>query len=267
MMSKIFKGLAWLRDVVQVLVLDRFNSRRKTVAQQASSACRMLRFHSRAKISHVPLDEIIAMLGTGPVESVVSTGPGTELGDLGSVSGYYILGSLVKALQPDVILEFGTYLGVGTQTMALNAAKSCRIYTIDLPDQTSPEMTSGLNRLDRQHVQKSRSRVGKAFVGGPTENQIIQIRADSLTFKAETSMKRVDFAYIDGGHTLPIVTKDTENSFRVLSPRGTIVWDDYFHLYPEVVKFLDDLADRYSLYGIAGSNYVIYSRRFDSSRS
>jgi len=266
-MSKIFKGLAWLRDVIQVLVLDRFDDGRKMSSQQASAACRMLRFHSRAKIACAPLDEIITMLDVNPPASVELPGPDTTLGDLGSRAGYYVLGSLVKALQPDAILEFGTYLGVSAHSMALNAAKSCRIYTVDLPDQTSAEMVSGLNALDQQHVRKSRFRVGEAFLGGPTDKQIEQIRANSLTFQAETQVKNVDFAYVDGGHTLPIITKDTENALRVLSPRGTIVWDDYFHMYPEVVAFLDDLADRYPLYRIAGSNYVIYSRRFTNSRA
>ena len=266
MMSKLFKGLAWLRDVIQVLVLDRFDARRKISSQQASSACRMLRFHSRAKIAGAPLDEIISMLGVKPPGSVELPGPDTTLGELGSRAGYYVLGSLVKALQPDAILEFGTYLGVSAHSMALNATANCRIYTVDLPDQASPEMVSGLNALDQQHVRKSRFRVGEAFLGGPTEKQIVQIRADSLTFQAESRMNHADFVYIDGGHTRPIITKDTENAFRILSPHGTIVWDDYFHLYPAVVAFLDDLADRYPLYRIAGSNYVIYSRRLANSR-
>jgi predicted O-methyltransferase YrrM len=265
-MAKTLKGLAWLRDVIQVLVMDRFDPKKVFFSQQASTACRSLRFHSRAKIPDVPLDQVIAMLASAPVEYVVLPGPCTKLGDVGSQTGYHVLGSLVQALQPNTILEFGTYLGVSTHTMALNAAKSCRIYTIDLPDKASSETVSELNALDRQHVQKSRGRVGEAFLGGATKEQIVQIRADSLTFRAETRMENVDFVYIDGGHNLPIITKDTENAFRILSPRGTIVWDDYFHLYPDVVQFLDDLTEQHPLYGIAGTNYVIYSRRFANFR-
>jgi predicted O-methyltransferase YrrM len=245
-----------------VLVLDRFDPRLKKISQQASSACRELRFHARAKVSSRPLHEIITMLGTHPVESVVLPGPGTRMGDVGSQTGYHVLGSLVRALQPRAILEFGTYLGVSTYAMALNASENCRIYTVDLPDETSSEMVSSLNSLDRLHVRESRLRVGEAFLGKPAEKQIVQIRADSLDFQAETRVENADFVYIDGGHSLPIITKDTENAFRILSSHGTIVWDDYFHLYPDVVKFLDDLAESHPLFGIAGTNYVIYSRRF-----
>jgi predicted O-methyltransferase YrrM len=261
-MARILKGLAWLRDVIQVLVVDRFDPKRNFFSEQASTACRSLRFHSRAKIAGVPLGQIIAALASAPVEQVVLPGPGTKLGDVGSQIGYHVLGSLVQALKPDTVLEFGTYLGVSAHTMALNAAKGCHIYTVDLPDKISSETIAGLNLLDQHHVRESRSRVGEAFLGSATNEQIIQIRADSLTFRAETHVKNVDFVYVDGGHSLPIITKDTENAFRILSPRGTIVWDDYFHLYPDVVKFLDDLAKQYPLRGIAGTNYVIYSRRF-----
>ena len=85
-----------------------------------------------------------------------------------------------------------------------------------------------------------------------------------MTFRAEEGLRDVDLVYVDGGHSLPVVTKDTENAFRVLAPDGTIVWDDYFHLYPDVVSFLDTLADQYPLHGIKGTNYVIYSRRWPS---
>ena len=84
-----------------------------------------------------------------------------------------------------------------------------------------------------------------------------------MTFRAEKWIDRADLIYIDGGHSLPCITRDTENALRVLAPDGTIVWDDYFHLYPDVVSYLDDLADRYPMHAIAGTNYVIYSRRWD----
>jgi predicted O-methyltransferase YrrM len=264
-MLKITKGLAWLRDVVQVLVFDRLDPSRRRFSELASTSCRELRFHSRAKIRDLPLVQVIAMLTPRPVEVVTLSGP-TDLGDIGSLTGYHTLGVLVRALQPKTILEFGTYLGISTHTMALNALPDCRIYTVDLADDTSAELIPELNVIDQQLIRKSRHRVGEAFLRSSTKSQITQIRADSMTFRAETKMRDVDLVYIDGGHSLPVVTKDTENAFRVLSPTGTIVWDDYFHLYPDVVRFLDELQDQYPLHGIAGSNYVIYSRRFNSSR-
>ena len=259
---KIIKGLRWLSDVTQVLVLDRLNPRRRRFSELASTSCRELKFHSRAKIQSLPLSQIIAKFTSHSFEQVSLPGPFTDLSDIGSMNGYHVLGSLVRSLEPRRILEFGTYLGVSTQTMALNAPKDCRIYTVDLPDETSPEAVPKINSIDKLHIRKSRHRVGEAFLHSSLSKQIIQIRTDSMKFCAETEMREVDLVFVDGGHSLPIIENDTENAFRVLSATGTILWDDYFHLYPDVVQFLDELRTRFPLYGIAGTNLVIYCRRF-----
>ena len=259
---KIIKGLAWLSDVTQVLVLDRLNPTRRRFSELASTSCRELRFHSRAKIHSLPLSQIIAKFTPDSFEQVSLPGPFTDLSDVGSMNVYHVLGSLVRSLDPKTILEFGTYLGVSTQTMALNASKDCRIYTVDLPDESPPEVVPNLNAIDQQHIRKSRYRVGEAFIHSSTRGQIVQSRADSRLFRAETEIKGADLVFIDGGHSLPVIKNDTENAFRVLSATGTIIWDDYFHLYPDVVRFLDGLQTQFPLYGIAGTNLVIHSRRF-----
>src|SRR2546425_7830215 len=111
-MSGVAKALCWIGDVVQVLVLDRFHPQRKALSQQASTACRSLKFHSRSKIRQVGLRDLLPKLGGHPVEHVILPGPSTDLGHVGSQVGYHALASVVKALQPKVILETATYLGV-----------------------------------------------------------------------------------------------------------------------------------------------------------
>jgi len=264
-MSKVTKGLAWVRDVARALVLDRFHPERKRGSQLASTVCRALSFHARSKIRQMDLRDLLPKLSDRTVEQVLLPGPSADLGDVGSQTGYHVLGSVVQALQPQIILETGTYLGVSALAMALNAPPVCRIFTVDLPDEASAGDIPELNAIDQTHITKSRHRVGEAFLRSAMRTRITQIRADSMSFRAEEQMQNVDFVYVDGGHSLPVVAKDTENAFRVLAPGGTIVWDDYFHLYPDVVVFLDKLADRYPLHGIQGTNFVIYSRRWHKS--
>jgi predicted O-methyltransferase YrrM len=146
--------------------------------------------------------------------------------------------------------------------MALNAPPECHIFTVDLPEEAHEAAASKLDSIDQNHVVKSRHRVGEAFLRSLLSGRITQIRADSLTWRAETEISSADIVFVDGGHNLECITKDTENAFRVLAPDGTILWDDYFHLYPDVVMFLDNLSREYPLRRISGTNFVIYSRRW-----
>jgi predicted O-methyltransferase YrrM len=266
-MSKLTKGVAWFCDIANVLFVDRFNPARRAISEQASTACRALAFHARARIRQLDLRELVPMLSDQCIEEVLLPGPATDLGNVGSQVGYHVLGSVVRAIQPKLIFETGTYLGVSALALALNAPADCRVVTLDLPDDAPAEAVPGLNAIDQLHVRTSRNRVGEAFLRSPFCDRIVQLREDSMTFRAEKHLQSVDLVYIDGGHSTPVITKDTENAFRVLGPQGTIVWDDYFHLYPDVVTFLDGLADRYPLHGIKGTNFVIYSRRWDRSAS
>ncbi len=172
---------------------------------------------------------------------------------------------VAKALQPQTVFEFGTYLGLGAFTVAANTSGVARIYTMDLPDNAKADLVPELNKVDQDFIIKSRFRVGEAFLRSPFKNRIVQIRDDSMTFRAETQVTNVDLAVVDGGHSLPLIAKDTDNAFRILSTNGTILWDDYFYFYPDVVTYLDGLAKTYPLYSIPGTNFVIYSRRWHNT--
>lgn len=252
-------SFAWSRDIIQGVLLDRFDPSRRRNAELASTACRSLRFHSRAKIKQEPLRDILAAMGGDASRPVILPGPGEDLAGCGNQTAYHALGALVQCAGPAVIFETGTYLGVSALTMALNTPAQCVIYTLDLPPEADIETLDTLNKIDQEHVETSRYRVGEAFLRSPCKDRIRQIREDSMSFRAEKVMSDVGFAYIDGGHSLPLITKDTENAIRVLGKRGIIVWDDYFHLYPDVVTFLDNLSNRFPLKGIKGTNFVIYS--------
>jgi predicted O-methyltransferase YrrM len=261
-MPNLPEAAALFRDLVQILFLDRLDARRRQTSKNAGAYCRSLRFHSRSKIRPLSWPALFQKLGVTGAGHVAIPGPGTDFGDVGNAEYYYALAALVKALQPGSIFEFGTYLGVSALTMAENTAPDCRIYTMDLPDSAVAEGVHELNATDEKHIVKSRARVGEAFLRSPLQNRIIQIRDDSMTFRAETCATNVDLVFVDGGHSRPLIVKDTENALRILSSNGTILWDDYFHHYPDVVTYLDELADRFPVHAIPGTNFVIYSRRW-----
>ena len=173
--------------------------------------------------------------------------------DMGGAAYYATLAFITAKLQPKQVVEFGTYLGVATTIFATNASQSS-ILTIDLPD--DPGDLSNLNSTDREHVQRTRNRVGQCYKGTPYEARIAELRADSRELVLRNHVRSADVILIDGGHDCSCVTKDTENAFAVAHPGTVIMWDDYFWLYPDVVGYLDRLADRRNLVRIEGTNIV-----------
>jgi len=256
-------SVLYARDVSEVLFLNRVRSSalQSRIAGEAATFVRMARFHAHARIPHVDLGDIVAQLSPDPVREIVLPGPRPFHG-VGNATYYAALASVVRAVNPSSVLEFGTYLGMGTLTIALNARPDCRIITVDLPDDAAVGEAHALNDADLALIDVRRDRVGEAFLGSRVADRITQIRADSLTWRADESLAPIDLVLIDGGHSTPVVTADTENALRVLAEDGTLLWDDYFHLYPDVVGYLDGLAaGGRTMRTIRGTNVVISDRR------
>jgi len=256
--------LVSLRDLAQVLFIDRLNPRRIQASKAACAACRKLRFHSRSRIRPLSWPDLFQKLGIHHVDLVSLPSPLTDFGGATSKDEYYALAALARGLQPGIIFEFGTYLGVGTLTMAANTPPACKIYTLDLSDAVEPDLIRKLGADDKTFIGGSRHRVGQAFLQSPFADRIVQIRDDSMTFRAESRVTNVDLAFVDGGHSLPVVAKDSENALRILSSTGTIIWDDYGPWHPGVVTYLEEFSASREVYSITGTNFVIHSRRWPS---
>lgn len=261
-MPKITAGIGWFRDILQVLVLDRLNSKLRPFSFAATEAVRNQKFHAHARIRPLALSEILKMLGDVAADQPVAMPPVSRLAGLGSPAYYYALGAITKAVAARTILEIGTFRGVSAFTFAVNMQPGGQVFTVDLPDDATATPEHELNAQDRGHVESSRFRVGEAFIGSSVADRIRQIRADSMTFKAEERATNADLVLVDGGHSRPLITKDTANAFRVLGAEGVILWDDYFALYPDVVEFLDELSAKHRLFGIQGTNLVAYSPKW-----
>jgi hypothetical protein len=155
-----------------------------------------------------------------------------------------ILLALVKYVQPHVIFEFGTFLGITTLQFAVNIAEEGIIYTLDFDEdafrkacQHPKDRTLSMERFE------SEGRL--AFANGPYESRIKRLFGDSNVFDFGAFRRQVNMAYIDGGHDLRTVRSDTHNAFSMLDTArlGCIAWHDYQNPeYPEVTRFLEELS-------------------------
>ncbi len=168
-----------------------------------------------------------------------------------------VLGAMCKLLECRNVFEIGTYLGQTTWLLAHNNPDA-HVFTLDLPtldavdhlkyEVTDPEYFVVWDR-------------GARFRGTPEAGRITQLFGDSATFDFSQFHGKIDLVFIDGSHSMNYVRSDTDAAFRMLSDRGTIVWDDYLY-YPGIYRVVNELAplvDR-PVFHIVGTRLAVYSR-------
>jgi predicted O-methyltransferase YrrM len=132
----------------------------------------------------------------------------------GSASEMSALSSLVAAKCPARILEFGTYDGISTWHLWANSSSNTKIVTIDLPSDTKVTSSSdfGLQGISN-----------RPFI--PQDTRINLVETDSRNWIPDLSEK-VDFCFIDAGHTYECVRNDTEKALPLMNKHGVLVWHD-----------------------------------------
>lgn len=238
--------------------------RKFSALAQVGIEIREQRFTATTVLPTITIADVLSALPNSPEKPVVLPDLSQlSEGILGGISPYYNIGAITKALQPRAILEFGTFMGVSTLTMALNSPEDCRIVTIDLPNDYRLADLATLAPGEHRMVRNSVDKTGSAYREHPLVGKISELRANSLNIDVTEHIHNVDFCLIDGGHSYEIVRSDTINALRVLTPSGIIMWDDYRWKAPGVTKYLEELQTQYRLYRVSGTNYAIYSARLN----
>lgn len=150
-----------------------------------------------------------------------------------------ILAILIKSINPKKVLEIGTGTGYSSKVMNDNGSKEMLIYTMDLPVETT-SYSSLLGDIkpiywnkDIQSMKLSQDRLGAI-------SRINKLSLDSWKFSEKIAPLKFDFVFIDGCHDFKYVKNDTQESLKVMTENGFILWHDYGML-PEVSKYIDRL--------------------------
>jgi predicted O-methyltransferase YrrM len=118
---------------------------------------------------------------------------------------------LVAARRPRKVLEIGSFRGLTTLNIALNA-RDAEIHTLDLPPDADPTST----RFENNDAKIITSR-GYYYYQDRSE----------ATFDFKEIGQGVDFCLIDAAHSYEYVRNDTAKSLPVLTDTGLILWHDY----------------------------------------
>lgn len=184
------------------------------------------------------------------------------LGHWGNISIEEVckLALITKFLKPENIFEFGTYNGMTTLQLALNAPKKCKIYTLDLPQNAKPQISlSKIDTLVAKHFRdKFGTKTGSYFMNKKDVN-IIQILQDSAIFNPTPFKKSIDLIFIDAAHDYKNKKKDSENAFFMLKKSGVIIWHNYADVgCPDTTKYLYHLSLHKKIYHLKNTMFAIY---------
>jgi predicted O-methyltransferase YrrM len=170
-----------------------------------------------------------------------------------------VLCALAALLDPATIFEFGTYRGDTAWLLARNVPRAS-VYTLDLagPDERYSAQLE-LTDIDEYFHEWDR---GARFHGTREGERITQLAGDSATFDFAPYRGKIDLAYVDASHSYSYVKSDTEAALAMLSPSGTIIWDDYTH-YSGIYAYLNELAAAldHPIFHVLDTRLAVYSRR------
>src|ERR1700722_7585722 len=249
--------LPMVRDLFALATVHMASKQSRRHVIQLGRDARQHAFDARDTLPVIEHATLAAFLGCNePREIVLPPIDTISLSGLGFVVPYTLLATIVSALNPKKIFETGTFRGVGTLTMALNAPEA-DIYTLDLPEQYTDAEVETLSKGDREWVRLSRTSTGFAFLGHAAATRIHQLRGNSLTFTPPNCLANTQLCFIDGGHSYECIKADTETALKIISPNGVILWDDYAWFVDGVSKYLTELRNSLPLHRIAGSQLVI----------
>lgn len=167
---------------------------------------------------------------------------------------------IVSWLKPKRILELGTYNGMTTLQMALNAPKECVTYTLDLsPEQAASIKLGRLDELVAKHFkEKFNTKVGSYFEDRK-DVSIVQLWGDTATFDYSVIGGKADLIFIDAAHDYQNKHIDTENALKLIAPGGVILWHDYAEVTnPEVTKCLMEYAKEYNIYHLRNTDLAVF---------
>jgi predicted O-methyltransferase YrrM len=163
--------------------------------------------------------------------------------------------AMARHVRARSLFEFGTFLGRTTYHLA-RGQDVTEVFTLDLDP--SAEYPAGLNVGRAVRAVHERGLQGYFFRGQECARLITQLHGDSRTFDYAPYRGRMDFVFVDGGHTADLIANDTKQALAMLKPGGLIVWHDFAPKGRDVVSFARDLSTTHPLFWVPDTSLLIY---------
>lgn len=149
---------------------------------------------------------------------------------------YMQLTALIQKLRPQVVLEVGTWRGDRAVQMVRASGNVARYVGFDLFEDATEDTDKEENNVKKHFTeQQVESRLREAgleyeLVKGNTRTTLpAYVKAHPEPF--------VDFALIDGGHSITTIRSDWAHVKKLLKPAATVVFDDWYEQVPADSSF------------------------------
>lgn len=165
---------------------------------------------------------VVALEELAPVATEFKVSRPPDWGGSMTVTEISSLCHLVSAILPRKVLEIGSFRGLTTLNIAMNAPEA-EIHTLDLPPDFDPAETKFAN--NDENVIKAR---GSYYYEGREEAaRVHQHYGDTAAFNFEQIGGGVDFCLIDAAHSYDYVRNDTVRSLPLMASDSLMLWHDY----------------------------------------
>lgn len=175
---------------------------------------------------------------------------------------------IVHFFKPFKIFEIGTYDGFSTYHLAMNSMDAAEIYTLNLPIDANQSDNSIEQRSmtdyygdNLTHLELQKRGVGTIYKTCLQSIKVKQLFGDSLSYDFSPYKGLIDLFFIDGGHSLECVAKDTENAMNCLSANGIIIWHDFNIQHRDIYNFLMKLSKKHKLFWIENTRLAVYFKQ------
>lgn len=211
----------------------------------------------------IKLRDILSLLPKNQLKKdILIQYPPVEIGSITLVDQILLL-SLIDLLNPNNILEIGTFQGYTTALFLKNTTHSI-VHTIDLPKTDNnfieePDKESVLldGDYNDDYLRQIQNLSGETYLCDLEQKNLDRlklIKSNSTEFDYSRFNKSIDLAFIDGGHNFDIIKSDTKNVLSCLNKNSVVVWHDYSSdIHSDVTKFLDTYSKENKIFCVNGS--------------
>ena len=169
-------------------------------------------------------------------------------------------------LRPKTILEIGVYRGIRSYEMislASDLNSSIKYYGFDLFE----KITKKKNKLELSKQPLPKKEI-EAKLNSFKNSKVKLISGDTqITLKKFVKSKtKIDFIFIDGGHSIKTILSDWKNVKKVMSKKSIVIFDDYYDDAEIIKKYgcnkvINEIGDEFNFEILKSTDFIFFNKK------